>query len=101
MAYQLPMLWPARGYSRQRRTPTEPFAAREKAKAMMESVLLSEVQPTRMSRILAKNIILSVENTSPSYTSREFMELATSPELSRAWIGETLSFTASFTIGLS
>lgn len=55
-------------------TPTEPFATGEKAKAMMESVL-SEVQPTRMSQILAKNIILSLENTSPSYASHEFMEV--------------------------
>jgi len=55
-------------------TPTEPFETPEKARAMMESIFISEVQPTRTSQVLAKNIILSLENTFPSYASRGFME---------------------------
>ncbi|RHZ53445.1 oxygenase MpaB family protein [Aspergillus thermomutatus] len=55
-------------------TPHEPFETRAKGKAMMESLLASEIDPTDMSKILAQNIILSLENTAPTYASKEFME---------------------------
>lgn len=58
-------------------TPTEPFESIPKAKAMMESLLASEINPTDTGKILAKNIILSLENTAPSYASKEFMEAMT------------------------
>lgn len=55
-------------------TPTEPFETRAKGRAMMESLLASEIQPTDMSKILAQNIILSMENTPPAYASKGFIE---------------------------
>ncbi|RJE24341.1 hypothetical protein PHISCL_03346 [Aspergillus sclerotialis] len=55
-------------------TATESLESKAKARAMMESLLASEFNPTDMSKILAKNIILSLENTAPSYSSKEFME---------------------------
>lgn len=55
-------------------TPAESLETKAKAQAMMESLLASEFNPTDTSRILAKNIILSLENTAPSYSSKEFME---------------------------
>lgn len=58
-------------------TPTEPFESKAKARAIMESLLASEIDPTDMGKVLAKNIILSLENTAPSYASKEFMEAMT------------------------
>ncbi|GFF40007.1 latex clearing protein [Aspergillus udagawae] len=55
-------------------TPHEFLETRAKGKAMMESLLASEIDPTDMSKILAQNIILSLENTAPTYASKEFME---------------------------
>lgn len=55
-------------------TPTEPFESSPKARAIMESLLASEIAPTEMGKVLAANIILSLENTAPSYASKEFME---------------------------
>lgn len=40
----------------------------------MESILLSEIKPSPTSKILANNIILSLEGQPPSYASREFLE---------------------------
>lgn len=54
--------------------PHEFLETRAKAKAMMESLLASEIHPTETSKILAQNIILSLENTPPTYASKEFME---------------------------
>lgn len=55
-------------------SPTDPFRTREISRATMESVVLAESQPSEMSTVLAKNIILSLENTPPTYASKEFME---------------------------
>ncbi|TVY55793.1 Rubber oxygenase, partial [Lachnellula suecica] len=54
-------------------TPTEHFQTPETAKAMMESILLSEVNPSPTSRVLANNIILSLQGQAPAYASREFL----------------------------
>lgn len=54
--------------------PTGPFENAEKARAWTESLLISEVQPTETSRVLARNILLSLDNNYPLYASREFME---------------------------
>lgn len=67
-------------------TPTEPFETTTKARAMMESLLVSELAPTEMGRILAKNIILGLENTAPAYATKEFMEAMT-----RMLIGDQMS----------
>lgn len=55
-------------------TPTEPFENAKKARAWMESILVSELQPTKTSQVLARNILLSLDNNYPLYASREFME---------------------------
>lgn len=58
-------------------TPTEAFEDTTKARAMMESLLVSEIDPTEIGKVLAKNIILGLENTAPAYASKEFMEAMT------------------------
>lgn len=58
-------------------TPTDPFESPVKAKAMMESMLVSEFDPTSIGKVLAQNIILGLENTAPSYASKGFMEAIT------------------------
>ncbi|KAJ5669862.1 hypothetical protein N7462_010932 [Penicillium macrosclerotiorum] len=67
-------------------TPTEPFESTAKARAMMESLLISEIDPTEIGKVLAKNIILGLENTAPAYASKEFMEA-----MSRLLNGDQLS----------
>ncbi|CAG8249883.1 unnamed protein product [Penicillium olsonii] len=67
-------------------TPTEPFENTDKARAMMESLLISEIDPSEIGKVLAKNIILGLENTAPTYASKEFMEA-----MSRLLNGELLS----------
>jgi len=54
-------------------TPTEYFETPEKAKHIMESLLVSEVDPTETSKVLANNIILSLQGQPPSYASRDFL----------------------------
>ena len=54
-------------------TPDEPFATPQKAKAMMESLLLAELQPTETGRILANNIITGLCSQPPAWASREFL----------------------------
>ncbi|KAJ9381847.1 hypothetical protein DTO063F5_5974 [Paecilomyces variotii] len=58
-------------------TPTEAWENTEKAKAMMESLLVSEIDPSETGKILAKNIILGLENTPPLYVSKELLEAIT------------------------
>ncbi|PGH34691.1 hypothetical protein GX50_02479 [[Emmonsia] crescens] len=58
-------------------TPTEPFETPQKARSMLESILVHEVKPTEMSKILANNIITSLENTPPAWGSRGFLEAIT------------------------
>ncbi|CAG8110906.1 unnamed protein product [Penicillium nalgiovense] len=55
-------------------TPTDPFENTAKARAMMESLLISEIDPTETGKVLAKNIIIGLENTAPAFASKEFME---------------------------
>ncbi|EEH20080.2 hypothetical protein PABG_02339 [Paracoccidioides brasiliensis Pb03] len=57
--------------------PAEPFETPQKARAALESILLYEIKPTKMSRILASNIITSLENTPPAWGSRGFLEAIT------------------------
>ena len=54
-------------------TPTNHFATPEKAKAIMDSLLISEIKPSPTSRILANNIILSLQGQPPAYASAEFL----------------------------
>lgn len=55
-------------------TPTEFFAKPEKAKAVMESLLMNEINPSQLSQTLANNIIRCLENQAPAYPSRSFLE---------------------------
>ncbi|KAA8642925.1 hypothetical protein EYZ11_009661 [Aspergillus tanneri] len=55
-------------------TPTHSLQSRATSRAMMESLLVSEINPTDIGKILAQNIILGLENTAPIYASKEFME---------------------------
>jgi hypothetical protein len=67
-------------------TPTEHFESATKARAMMESLLITEFDPTDTGRILAKNIIIGLENTAPAYASKGFLEA-----MSRLLNGDQLS----------
>ncbi|KAF2497862.1 hypothetical protein BU16DRAFT_327270 [Lophium mytilinum] len=53
--------------------PTKYFETPTKAKAIMETLLYNEVNPSDMSRILAQNIITSLENSPPTYVSAEML----------------------------
>lgn len=55
-------------------TPTEFFETPDKAKKIMESMLLYEVVPTETSKKLANNLVVSLADMPPSYASREFLE---------------------------
>ncbi|PYI05976.1 hypothetical protein BO78DRAFT_369858 [Aspergillus sclerotiicarbonarius CBS 121057] len=55
-------------------TPDTPFASQPTGRAMMESLTVSEFDPTDTSRVLARNIVLGLEKTAPTYASKEFME---------------------------
>lgn len=54
-------------------TPTDVFESPERAKIIMESLLISEIHPSDMSKVMANNIILSLQNIPPSYPSRDFL----------------------------
>ncbi|CAL3973540.1 hypothetical protein PZA11_005753 [Diplocarpon coronariae] len=54
-------------------TPDEYFDTPERARAMMESQLISEIQPSETSRVLANNVILALQNQPPAYASRDFL----------------------------
>lgn len=54
-------------------TPTSPFENPAKAKRMMESLLVTEIVPTETSKVLANNIILSLQGQAPTYASRDFL----------------------------
>ncbi|KAF2190635.1 hypothetical protein K469DRAFT_560160 [Zopfia rhizophila CBS 207.26] len=54
-------------------TPTEYFETPEKTKAVMESLLHNEVRPSEMSKILANNIIRSLEKQPPTYVSPDML----------------------------
>lgn len=54
-------------------TPNHYFATATKAKAVMESLFYSEIEPTETSKVLANNIIKSLERQPPSFASRDFL----------------------------
>ena len=56
-------------------TPTDPFETPEKAKAIMESIVMREIQPSQTSKLLAGNIIKCLEAQPPAYASRSFLEV--------------------------
>lgn len=56
-------------------TPTEFFSTPARAKAIMESLYLYEYRPSERSKLLARNIIRSLENTPPAYASRSLLEV--------------------------
>jgi hypothetical protein len=58
-------------------TPTEPFATPARAKAIMESLLASEMAPTATGAVLAANIITGLHNQPPTYVSRKFLHAQT------------------------
>lgn len=53
--------------------PDGPLDTTDKSRRMMESLLLYEIKPTETSKILANNIIKSLEGQPPGYTSAEFL----------------------------
>ncbi|KAK5131595.1 hypothetical protein BJ546DRAFT_1011364 [Cryomyces antarcticus] len=53
--------------------PTDQFETPSKAKAVMETLLLHEIDPTETSKILANNIIKSLEDQPPGYASADFL----------------------------
>jgi len=53
--------------------PTQYFETPAKAKAIMESLLYNEVNPSDMSKLMAQNIITSLENSPPTYVSAEML----------------------------
>jgi hypothetical protein len=55
-------------------TPTDHFATPEKARRMMEVLLLYEIKPSPTSRILAHNVIECLALQPPYYSSRDFLE---------------------------
>ena len=56
-------------------TPTECFSTPARAKAIMESLLMHEINPTATSKVLAANIIHCLEAQPPAYASRSFLEV--------------------------
>lgn len=54
-------------------TPTEHFETPERARRIMESLLVSEINPTETSKVLANNIISSLQGQPPTYASRDFL----------------------------
>ncbi|KAH8677359.1 hypothetical protein BX600DRAFT_506405 [Xylariales sp. PMI_506] len=58
-------------------TPHDWLGDRDAAKAMMESLYLSEVRPTEKSAVLANNIITGFEGQPPTFASRGFLNAET------------------------
>ncbi|CZR52773.1 uncharacterized protein PAC_02650 [Phialocephala subalpina] len=54
-------------------TPSEFFSSPAKARGIWESLMIEEIQPSPTSRILANNIIVSLQNQPPAYASRDFL----------------------------
>lgn len=67
-------------------TPTEYFATPARAKAMMESLLMNEIDPTETSKLLANNIIRALDDQPPGYASADMLTASArwlnGPELS-------------------
>ncbi|ETI27869.1 hypothetical protein G647_00318 [Cladophialophora carrionii CBS 160.54] len=56
-------------------TPTAWFDTPERARRVMESLLLHEINPSNTSQVLANNVIRCLENQPPTYASRQFLEV--------------------------
>ncbi|KAL9123276.1 MAG: hypothetical protein Q9187_000184 [Circinaria calcarea] len=56
-------------------TPTDFFETPAKARAVMESLLMNEINPSETSKILANNIIKSLQSQPPGYASQSFLEV--------------------------
>ena len=56
-------------------TPTDFFETPEKARAVMESLLMNEINPSQTGGLLANNIITCLANQPPAYASRSFLEV--------------------------
>lgn len=54
-------------------TPVDWMATTAQAKAMMESVMTSEIEPSDNSRILANNLLTSEARVPPLYSPREYL----------------------------
>lgn len=54
-------------------TPDQYFETPERAKSIMESLMLSELVPSETSKVLANNVILSLQGQPPAYASRDFL----------------------------
>ena len=54
-------------------TPTEPFETPEKAKMVMEVLILYEIKPTQTGKVLANNIIKSLAGQPPTFASVDFL----------------------------
>ncbi|QGA18615.1 hypothetical protein EYB26_006300 [Talaromyces marneffei] len=67
-------------------TPTEWFETPNRARAIMESLMVAEINPTRMSGVLARNIIQGLKNTPPLYASKGVLD-----GITRSLIGNELS----------
>ncbi|RMZ76277.1 hypothetical protein DV737_g4888, partial [Chaetothyriales sp. CBS 132003] len=55
-------------------TSTDFFSTPAKAKAVMETLIMTEIKPSPTSATLANNVIRCLENTPPAYASRSFLE---------------------------
>ena len=55
-------------------TPTQYFETPEKAKAVMESMYLNELEPSETSKIVGHNFVKCLEDLPPFNISRDFME---------------------------
>lgn len=53
--------------------PTDVFANPSQAKAVMESLLYNEIHPTELSKLLANNIIKSLDDQPPGYASADML----------------------------
>jgi hypothetical protein len=54
-------------------TPTESFSSPERAKAMLESLMLADIDPTDKSRTLAANILAGLAGQPPAFASMDFL----------------------------
>ncbi|KAM0273865.1 hypothetical protein ACHAQH_008197 [Verticillium albo-atrum] len=57
--------------------PTDPFATPAKARATMESLLLSELHPSDTSATLANNVLTGMADQPPGHVSRPFLAAET------------------------
>lgn len=66
--------------------PTAPFETVARAKIMCETLLINEFAPSDTGRMLARNMVIGLENTAPTYASKEYMDA-----MSRLLNGDQLS----------